>query len=111
MVSMESNQNLSHAFLILLSFITLFVFYQYIKNISFIFQKEFGLYKALGYKNRDILIFILQFGIIMSVIATLLGFFFGYIGSELMIDLMRNQYGVPYLERGKIGRASCRERV
>jgi len=100
MVSMESNQNLSHAFLILLSFITLFVFYQYIKNISFIFQKEFGLYKALGYKNRDILIFILQFGIIMSVIATLLGFFFGYIGSELMIDLMRNQYGVPYLERG-----------
>ncbi|MGO0862635.1 FtsX-like permease family protein, partial [Clostridioides difficile] len=85
LVSLQSNQTLAITFLVMLTLITVFVYFMFYKKYCSLHQKELGCYIALGYSTKKMALIILLISIILNFIANICGFFLGWTGSDVML--------------------------
>ncbi|WP_238861401.1 FtsX-like permease family protein [Clostridium sp. YIM B02569] len=98
--ALSSNYILAETFLIILTLISMFIYYMFFKKFLSLNREDFGCYKALGFTNLSITVIIIKFFIILSSIGLILGFIFGYFGSSILINLYKTSYSFPTFIKG-----------
>lgn len=98
--ALSSNYVLAKTFLIVLTLISMFIYYMFFKKFLSLNKEEFGCYKALGFTNLNITLIILRFFIILSSVGLILGLVLGYFASSILINLYTTSYSFPNFIKG-----------
>lgn len=95
-----SNSFLSMVMLLSLSGFTALLFVMFWFRLYSGTKKQFGIYKALGYKNIHIQLYFVLFAVTFSILGLLLGMLIGYFASSVHLSANAQSYNVSGLVKG-----------
>lgn len=109
-LSIDSNipplEQLSRIVPVLFFVITMLIIFLFMYQIINMERKNVGIYKALGFKNKEIIPLFLMLGFVISIVSSILGTIFGYIIEYTMMliyfDIFQMPFYIPNLPWGYV---------
>jgi putative ABC transport system permease protein len=100
LVALQSNASLAWTFLVCFLVMSAFVLYLFYKYYFSQHQKEFGVFKALGFTDFSIVKAYVLCTFLLSVTATLAGMLTGGAFSSVLLNAYTASYGITDLQKG-----------